>query len=491
MRLSRNHVTLVFLLALSPFCNGAQEGATATSEARKASAPQLEGEHLVSTEDLPAMKARHFVRVLVSYNRTNYFLDGVANQRGFEYELMKQYEKFLNKGLKRGQFKTFALFIPVPFDRLIPELLAGRGDIAAAHLTVTPRRQERVAFAAPYLKGVSEVLVTHKSVQGLEGLDGLSGRKLYVLRGSSYEQHLRGLNERFKAQGKVPAQVIEASEHLATEDILELVNAGIVNATVADSHLAALWKDVLPDIRVHDDITLNTGGQIAWAVRKDNPELLTSINTFVKQVRKGTLLGNMFFKRYYKRTKWVKNPLAEEERKKLDALIELFQKYGDQYGYEWLAIAAQAYQESRLDHSKRSKAGAIGIMQIKKSTAADPRVGIPDIEVLERNVHAGVKYLDWLRDTYFSDPAISEADQANFAFAAYNAGPGRIARLRKQAKAKGLDPNKWFKNVELMARQDIGTETVRYVKNIHKYYIAYKLLTETWEMKDAVLEAHR
>jgi membrane-bound lytic murein transglycosylase MltF len=457
----------------------------------KAKAPILDPEVLRSTEDIAAMKDRHFVRVLVSYSRTNYFLDGHANERGFEFELMKQYEKFFNKGLKRGGFKTFIIFIPVPFNRLIPELLDGHGDIIASGLTVTSDREEKIAFTDPYITDVNEVVVTHKSVEDLKTLEDLSGREVYCLRGSSYEQHLRALNKRFKKEGRKPVEVIEASEYLATEDILEMVNAGIVKITIADSHLATIWKDVLPDIRVHGQIALNIGGRIAWGVRKDNPELLSSLNAFVKQAGKGTLIGNVLFKKYYQNTKWVENPLAEEERKKLDAVIKLFKKYADEYDFEWLAIAAQAYQESKLDQSLRSPAGAIGIMQIKPETASDPRVNIPDIEILENNIHAGVKYLDWLRDTYFSGPEVSEEDQINFSFAAYNAGPRRVARLRKKAERKGLDANKWFQNVEIVARKDIGTETVRYVRNIHKYYIAYKILVEGAQKKKEELEAHK
>jgi membrane-bound lytic murein transglycosylase MltF len=379
----------------------------------------------------------------------------------------------------------------VPFSHLLPDLLAGRGDIIAAGMTVTPERQAQVAFTNAYVPNVSELVVTHKSVHGLQALEDLAGQEVYVLRGSSYAQHLRTLNQRFKTEGRQPVRVVEASENLATEDILELVNAGIVKITVADSHLAAIWKDVLPDIRIHTQIAVNTGGNIAWAVRQDNPALLRSLNAFVKRNRKGTLIGNVLFKRYYQNTRWVQNPLTEEGRQKLDLVFRLFRKYGKEYGFDWLAIVAQAYQESGLDQSMRSKAGAVGIMQIKPETAADPRIGIRHIEKLENNVHAGVKYLDWLRATYFSGSEVSEAARVNFSFAAYNAGPGKIARLRKQARARGLDPNAWFRNVELIARKEVGRETVQYVKNIHKYYIAYKLLTEGLEKKEAEIEAHK
>jgi membrane-bound lytic murein transglycosylase MltF len=137
--------------------------------------------------------------------------------------------------------------------------------------------------------------------------------------------------------------------------------------------------------------------------------------------------------------------------------------------------AALAYQESQLDHDKKSHVGAIGIMQLLPTTAADKNVGIADIAELESNIHAGHKYLRFLQDRYFSDPAISTLDRYLFTFAAYNAGPAKVAKIRTEAEAEGLDPNVWFQNVEIIAAKRIGRETVQYVSNIYKYYITYKM----------------
>ena len=194
--------------------------------------------------------------------------------------------------------------------------------------------------------------------------------------------------------------------------------------------------------------------------------------------KKGTLLGNIFFKRYYQNTKWITNPLRTSNQQKMTALIPLFKKYGDLYGFDWRAIAAQAYQESRWNNRLRSPRGAIGIMQVLPQTARGREVNIPNIENLENNIHAGVKYLAYLRDHHFKDPQLGAAAQVNFVLASYNAGPTRIRRLRTQAKTRGLNPNIWFDNVEEMALEYIGQETVQYVSKIHKYYIAYKLLLE-------------
>lgn len=438
--------------------------------------------------DLAAMRSRGLVRVLVSYNRTNYFLRG-AQAHGFEYELMEQYRKFLNRDITRDRIRTEFVFIPVPFDRLIPSLVEGKGDIIAAGFTVTEQRGRRVAFSKPYLPGVRELLVTGSAAQPLTAIEDLSGRQVHVLRGSSYAAHLTEVNGRLRRQELAPIEVLEVDENLQTEDLLELVNAGVIEFTVADEHIAEIWSKVLPGMRVQADIVINDNGNIAWAVRKSNPRLLASLNQFVAKHQKGTLLGNMLFKRYYRNSRWIENPTSDKGRKRFEAVAKLFQKYAGRYGFDWLKIVAQAYQESGLDHSKKNPSGAVGIMQVKHSTAADKQVGIERIDKLEHNIHAGVKYLAFVRDRYFSDPAIASDDQAYFSFAAYNAGPGKVRRMRELAVKMGLDANRWFSHVESAALRIVGQETVRYVRNILKYYTAYRLSLQNMERRRTGREA--
>ena len=199
----------------------------------------------------------------------------------------------------------------------------------------------------------------------------------------------------------------------------------------------------------------------------------------------------MLFKRYLRDTKYVKNSASEQELKKFRAMVQYFKTYADRYDFDYLMIAAQAYQESGLDHSKRSPAGAIGVMQVLPSTAADPNVGIPDIEKLENNIHAGTKYLRFVVDRYFQDPPIDRVNRMLFAFAAYNAGPARISDLRKKTAKMGLDPNAWFHNVEMAAAKEIGRETVQYVGHIYKYYIVYRMLAAQREAKEQLLKKNK
>jgi membrane-bound lytic murein transglycosylase MltF len=440
----------------------------------------------IRTDDLDKILEGRIIRVLVTFNRTNFFLRGEKLQ-GFEYELLKQYEKELNQGRSRREFQTTMVFLPVSRDQLIPYLKQGKGDIAAASLTGTADRQQEAAFSEPYLTKVSEILVTNKSVKGIKGIEDLAGRKVYVMKGSSYEEHLADLNKRFKAEGKTAIEIVGLGHHLETEDILELVNSGAADITVADAYLAELWAAVFPDIVLRKEIAIKTGNDIGWYVRKENPKLLADVSAFLKKNRKGSLLGNILFKRYYQSEEWIKNPLAADATSQMQKFSDLFRKYGEKYNFDWLMLAAVAFQESGLNPNKRSRAGAVGLMQIRPQTAKS--VGISDPNNVENNVHAATKYLDQIRTQYFDDPDISPASRVDFALAAYNAGPTRVSRLRRNAASQGYDPNLWFGHVEMLVRKEVGREPIKYVMNVNKYYVTFKLAEEAYLNRTSIKQA--
>ena len=437
--------------------------------------------------DFDGMAERRAIRAMVVYSKTFYFLDQ-GRQRGVSYDLLKEFEKYVNNKLKTGTLKIEVIFIPVTRDEIIPGLVKGLADIAVANLTITPQRQKEVAFSDPWLTDVQELVVTGPAAPALVSVDDLAGKEIHVRKSSSYYESLVQLNGVFKKAGKRPIRLVPADEILQDEDLLEMVNAGLIPMIVVDSHKAQFWEQIFDDIKVHPDIAVRTGGEIAWAFRRSSPELEAVVNEFVKGHKKGTLLGNMLFKRYLRDTKYVKNAASEQELKKFRAMVQYFKTYADRYDFDYLMIGAQAYQESGLDHSKRSPAGAIGVMQVLPSTAADRNVGIPDIEKLENNIHAGTKYLRFVVDRYFQDPSIDRINRMLFAFAAYNAGPARISDLREKTAKMGLDPNVWFHNVEMAAAKEIGRETVQYVANIYKYYIVYRMLTAQREAKEQLLK---
>ncbi len=424
------------------------------------------------------IKGRQAIRVLVSYNRTNFFLvDGAM--RGLEYDFMKAFEKHLSK--IHGKDHIHMVFVALPFDDLIPALLDGRGDIIAAGMTATTDRKKQVAFSTPYRAPVTEIIVGSKRARPILKLSNLAGKTVHVMAGSSYVAHLEAINTDLKKRGIKPIKVKQADPHLVTEDLLQMAQAGMVDCVVAEMHTAQVWQSALTDIQLFTEAPIHSGGELAWAVRPNNPTLLKQLSDFASTVRQGTLMGNMVFKRYFVNTEWVNNPNAQASRKKLKKMATVFQKYGKEYDFDWLKLAALAFQESRLDMNRKSAVGAIGVMQIRPSTAKDPNVNIKDIDTLDGNIHAGTKYLRFLRDNYFTD--VDKEARVDFALAAYNAGPARVIRLRKVTEAMGLDPNKWFGNVEWAAYREIGKETPTYVANVQMYYAAYKSINEVMQQR--------
>ena len=426
--------------------------------------------------DLDVMAAHRAIRVLVPYSKTLYFVDFAGVQRGISYDFMHAFEDALNKRIGRDKLRVNAVFIPVSRDQLIPMLVAGKGDVVAANLTITPKRAQLVDFVTPAATGVREIIVTAPGTPPLHSLDELSARSIYVQRGSSYYESLQALNDRLRQHKLAPIQLREAPGHFETEDLLEMANAGLVPMVVADDYLAHFWKQIFPNLTVHDDLVIRNEGDIAFAVRKDSPKLKAELDAFTATHRVGTLFGNVTLQKYLQQTRWARNALSEAERAKFNQMVTVFRRYGDQYQIDWLLMAAQGYQESQLDQGQISGAGAIGVMQLLPATGQAMKVG--DIRGLDANVHAGIKYVRFLADTYFADPSIDPLNKTLFAFASYNAGPNRIRALRKEAAAAGLDPNIWFDNVERVAAERIGRETVQYVSNIYKYYIAYTLVED-------------
>jgi membrane-bound lytic murein transglycosylase MltF len=437
------------------------------------------------TGDFNQMAKRHRIRALVPYSKTFYFLDG-ADQRGLTYGLLKKFEKHLNHKLGKKSLRIQIVVIPTPRDQLIPGLVEGRGDIAAGNLTITGNRRKQVDFSNPIYTGVDEVLVTGPDSPAVQTIADLSEKEIYVRKSSSYYESLLQLNARLQKEGRKPVKIVPADELLEDEDLLEMLNAGLIQMVIIDSHKGRFWTQIFKDLALHPEIKLRSDGQIAWAIRKNSPQLKKAVNGYVGTVKQGTLMGNMLFKRYLESTKWVRRALNEEGMQRLRVTIEFFKKYADRYDFDWLMIAAQAYQESDIDQSKRSPTGAIGVMQVLPSTAADPNVNIAGIEKLENNIHAGIKYLRFLRDRYFGNEPMDDFNKTLFSFAAYNAGPAKINKLREEARQSNLDPNVWFRNVEVVASRRIGREPVQYVSNIYKYYIAYRLLADkSGEKKEA------
>ena len=437
------------------------------------------------TGDLDAMVERRVVRIGVPFNRSLYFIDR-GEERGVAFEYGALMEEELNRRRKTGNLRVRFWFVPMSRDQLLPALVAGQVDMVISQLTVTPERRELVDFTHPTREHVNEIVVTGPGGPPIAQVEDLSGQQVYVRRASSYYDSLLELNERLQAAGRAPVELLEAPESLETDDLLEMVNAGLVKATIADDYLAEFWQQVFTKLQLHKSAVVRSEGSLAVAIRKDSPQLAAALNAVIDEYGLGTVFGNIMQKRYFENTQFAREAVSEEERRKFEQLVQYFRKYGSEYQLDYLLMAAQGYQESRLDHSVKSPSGAVGVMQIMPATGRELAVG--DIHQVESNIHAGVKYIRQLEDEYFKDEAMDELNKGLFAFASYNMGPARLRQLRAEAAKRGLDPNVWFRNVEVIASERIGRESVTYVSNIYKYYLAYTLLMQERERQAAAKE---
>jgi membrane-bound lytic murein transglycosylase MltF len=438
------------------------------------------------TGDLDAMIERRSIRVGVTDNRTHYFIDK-GQERGATYEGLKLFEADLNTHLKTGHLKVHLVLLPMSRDALGPALLGGRVDMIAAMVTVRPELEAVAAFSDPTRTNVSQVVVTGPGAPALASVDDLSGQEVFVRKASAYYGSVITLNEQLRARGKPEIVINEAPDVLEDDDILEMVNAGLAPITIADDYLAEFWRQVLPSITVRKDVALQTGGRLAIAFRKENPRLRQAVNDWMKKHGKGDAFRNTIERRYLKDVKFVKNAAADAERKKFENVREIFKKYSAQYRLDYVLMAAQGYQESTLDQDVKSPVGAIGVMQVMPQTGKELNVG--DITKVDANIHAGVKYMRFMMDQYYKDEPMDDVNKALMTFASYNAGPGRLRQLRREAEKKGLNPNVWFNNVERIVSERIGRETVTYVSNIYKYYVAYRLVLDQ-RARRAAAKAH-
>jgi membrane-bound lytic murein transglycosylase MltF len=434
------------------------------------------------------MLQRRVIRFLVPYSRTLYFNDK-GRERGLSAELAREFERFVNKqyASQLGKRPVTLILIPTTRDKLLTNLVAGLGDISAGNLTVTPEREKLVDFVAPRdRKPVRELIVTGPKAPPIATLDDLAGKQVHVRKATSYYESLTALNDRFKAAGKPLMKITLLPDALEDEDKLEMINAGLIDIVVVDDWKVKLWAQVLPKITIHDDLAVRTEGYVGWAIRKGSPQLQAVLMDFYVNYLKKQGVAEYLLSQYMKQIKQISNNTASAERQRFEQTLALFAKYGKQYSFDPLMLAAQGYQESQLDQSARSHVGAIGVMQIMPATGKQIDVG--SISSIESNIHAGAKYMDHLMTRYFSDAHFDESNRSMFAFASYNAGPSNIAKMRKEAAARGLDPDKWFNNVEIVVAEKIGIETTTYVRNIYKYYAAYRLIADAQATKNKALE---
>jgi membrane-bound lytic murein transglycosylase MltF len=439
------------------------------------------GEWHGDLDGIVAERAR-LLRLLTVFEPMHYLVDG-RRQAGLTFEAARAFEKFLNErlGRSRAADRIRIILVPVRRDQLIPFIRDGRGDIAAANLTITDDRLADVDFSDPMVSGAFEVVVTGPAADPVNSLDELSGRSVFVRRSSSYFESLQQLNRHLDDRGLPPASIVEVDEILDDGAILKLVQEGRLPTTIVDAHKADFWVNFFPDLVWNEEVRPRDDGRIAWAVQKETPQLLEQVNAFARTHKQGTLTGNVLINRYLKNTDWLEALEDQEVNQRLDSLKSLFQEKAAMYDLDWRRLAAQSFQESGLDQSRRSSRGAIGLMQLMPATARE--MGFDDISTADANVEAGAKYMRHVIDTYFSDiennpevdPKLAEEEAYATALAAYNAGPTRISRLRRTAESRGIDSRRWFDQMEPIVAREVGSEPVKYVQNVMEYSIQIQL----------------
>jgi len=447
------------------------------------------------TGDFDKMLERRAIRVYSPYSRSLYLIDK-GRERGLGAELVRDFERWVNQKYAKqlGKRPLTVYMVAATRDKLLTDLNDGLADIAIGNLTVTEERRKVVDFVAPDEKLVNiEILVTGPASPAIGSLDELSGKTVHVRKASSYYASLTALNERLKKAGKTPVNLVFVPDALEDEDMLEMLNAGLLQAMVVDDWKAKLWSQVLPKLQLHQDVVLREATKKGWAIRKNSPQLAAVLNDFYASWVKTAGVVPYRQQQYMKNIKTLNNPDSAADYKRFQQVVALFEKYGQQYNFDPLMLAAQGYQESTLDQNKKSRVGAVGVMQIMPATGHALKVG--DVGLTESNIHGGAKYMDQLMTQYFKDAKFDEQNRTLFAFASYNAGPGNISKMRTEAQKRGLDPDKWFNNVEVVTAEKIGIETTTYVRNIFKYYVSYKLTQDaratTEKLKEQVAPAKK
>jgi membrane-bound lytic murein transglycosylase MltF len=462
---------VVTILMLAAAVDGQAASSTEPSKSR-----QLSITNKKWTGDFDQMLERRMIRIYAPFSRSLYFNDK-GRERGIAVELARDWERYINiKYAKQLGKRPLTMYIaPATRDKLLPYLDEGLADVAIGNLTVTEERLKEVDFV-PGDEGrrtISEFIVTGPKSPEVKSLEDLSGKTVHVRKASSYYESLQELNEKLRKDKKPEITFVFVPDSLEDEDMMEMLDAGLIQLIVVDDWKAHMWSQVLPKIKVRSDLVLRENAKTGWAIRKDSPKLKAEIEDFFRNWAMKQGVADYRMNTYMRKVKELKDPTASAEYKRFKQTLAIFEKYGKQYDFDPLMLAAQGYQESQLNQNAKSAVGAIGVMQVMPATGEQMKVG--DIHVTEANIHAGAKYMDQLMTQYFSDADFSEGNRPLFAFASYNCGPANVAKARREAAKRGLDPSKWFNNVELVIAQKVGTQTTTYVRNIYKYYVAYKL----------------
>jgi membrane-bound lytic murein transglycosylase MltF len=422
-----------------------------------------------------AIIRRGSLRVGVPFGGLYYMTDG-PRESGLAVGYAAELQKFLRQRYPAASSLKTEL-MPMPRERLLTALEAGRIDLAMADLPQEELSEVtesgRLVLSAPVVSGVHDVIVTGPKAPEIGDVRTLDRLELHVRPSGRYRQHLAAMDVARKEYALPPLTIVTADASLEDRDLLELVGAGIFPATTMDSYKANLMAPLFDGLTVRNDLRVSGDRDIAWAMRAEDRELKAGVDAFLASAEHLTATDAKTLEAMMNPERF-RSAMTEAEQARFDKVMPLIRKHAEKEGLDPLLIAALAYQESGFDQSRTGPAGAIGIMQVMAATAAEPSIGINDISTAEPNIRAGIKYLAHIRDQYFDAASITPENRLLFALAAYNTGPGNIIKARKMAEEMGLDPNVWFGNVEAVTAKIFGRTTAYHVRNVIKFFICYR-----------------
>ena len=433
---------------------------------------KLETDHIESNfGDLAEIKKRGVLRVLLRNNASSYFI-WRGQLMGFEYEMAQAFAKKLKVRLE--------VYVPKDDENPLEWLSNGRVDLVAGFLQETPDwKNRKVSASLPYHHAFPHIIVPKKAKQ-LSSIFDLHEQTVVLHKNSVYWQAL----EKMKNYG-ININLVEAPINQEIEEIIQSVADGDYPITIADEHFLDI--EVANNTAVKSAFTFGDQINHSLAIRSENVNLLKIINNYIKS-KKDARLYTRLYDKYFLNPRQIKRHLKHHQRKLkgkkiLSVYDELVQKYSEKYGFDWRIITAQMFQESRFNPNARSRAGAIGLMQIMPSTGK--QLGLSNIKNPQVNIHAGTKYMKWLYNKF--DISLPAVDRMWFTLASYNAGLGHVIDARSLAGKLGLNRDRWFGNVEkamlLLSKKKYskkarfgyvrGREPVGYVRSIQKIYASY------------------
>jgi membrane-bound lytic murein transglycosylase F len=401
---------------------------------------------------------------VITRNNAHCYYSYRDQEMGFEHDLAKAFASYLGVSL--------TIRIADRWEGMIPSLKDDTGDLIAASMTITPKRNRQVLFSNGYMN-IQQHLIIHRGNHAIRTIEDLAGRTIHVRRGTSYQERLENLANR------IPDLSIVLHENVPTEELIRRVAEKEIDITVADSNIALLNRRYHPQAVLGPP--LGKKEQLGWAVKPEATALRAKIDQFFKHIQENGVYGDLF-RQYYAEVERFDYVDMKIYHRRLATRLPKYQPIlmaaAREFDFDWRLIAAQMYQESHFRRYARSHAGAYGLMQLTKRTAKS--FGVTDITDPEQNIYAGVRHLRSLFDYYDIQ---NDSDRQSIALAAYNIGQGHVSDAQKLAISMRLDPNKWSsleKTLPLLRQQKYyknatygyceGLEPITYVKQIRIYY---------------------